>query len=182
MSATLALVSFISGAAFEAACVGWVHYSERRRPIITALFSMVAALAEVTGVGESIHDWHYAPLFILGYGFGTFAAVELKRRTSTMRRASPSTVGRAKPVRLPPPENNRWAGHGVEVHFGNSLSFYDAWPAPDVGIERACRVGRRTRRAASPTRPHASTSTRGTFGTGRRSRCSGSLLDKSDPT
>jgi site-specific DNA-methyltransferase (adenine-specific) len=44
-----------------------------------------------------------------------------------------STVSRGKAITLPsPPAVDRWAGHGAEVRFGNSLCFYDEWPAPDV--------------------------------------------------
>ena len=75
-----ALFAFASGAAYEAGCVAWVHYSERQKPLPTAGFSMLCALAEVVGIGESIHDWRIAPFFVLGYGVGTFCAVELKRR------------------------------------------------------------------------------------------------------
>jgi hypothetical protein len=78
----LCLLTFLAGAAYEAACVAWVHYSEKGRPVITALFSMMAALAEVSGVGGSVHDWRVAPFFVLGYGVGTYSAVEFKRRRS----------------------------------------------------------------------------------------------------
>ena len=75
-----AAATFLAGAAYEAACVGWVHYSEKGRPISTALFSMALALAQVVGVGESVKDWHMAPFFVLGYAAGSFCAVEFKRR------------------------------------------------------------------------------------------------------
>jgi len=74
------LIALASGAAYEAACVGWVHNSERGRAFVTALFSMVVALCEVVGVGESIHDLRAAPFFVLGYGLGTFGAVKWKSR------------------------------------------------------------------------------------------------------
>lgn len=75
-----ALIAFAGGAAYEAACVGWVHYSEKGRPTATATFSMLAALAEVGGIFESVHDLRVAPFFVLGYGVGTYAAVWFKSR------------------------------------------------------------------------------------------------------
>jgi hypothetical protein len=76
------LLVFACGALYEAACVGWVHFSERGKPLPTALFSMLAAAATVTGILDSVRDWHVAPAFILGYGAGSYAAVEWKRRNS----------------------------------------------------------------------------------------------------
>lgn len=74
------LVALVAGAAYEAACVGWVHFSERGRALPTAGFSMLAALAEVTGVLDSVRDIRVAPFFVLGYGVGTYAAVRWKSR------------------------------------------------------------------------------------------------------
>lgn len=74
------LLVFLAGAFYEALCVGWVHYSERERPTPTALFSMCVGLSQVVGIGESAHDWHEAPFFILGCGVGTYAAVRYKKR------------------------------------------------------------------------------------------------------
>jgi site-specific DNA-methyltransferase (adenine-specific) len=50
------------------------------------------------------------------------------------RKAAPtSTVGRAKPVTIAePPTSSVWRSESVEVSLGNSLDYYDAWPAPDV--------------------------------------------------
>lgn len=76
--AITALVVFACGALYEAACVGWVHHSERGRPISTACFSMLAATAEVSGVFNSVRDIRVAPFFILGYGVGTYCAVRWK--------------------------------------------------------------------------------------------------------
>ena len=74
------LVAFFGGAIYEAARVCWVHFSERGKPFITALFSMLCATAQVAGIGVSIHMLGAAPLFVLGYGVGTYAAVALKQR------------------------------------------------------------------------------------------------------
>lgn len=73
----------IAGAAHEAVCVGWVHFSERGRPKTTALFSMLAATSEVSGILSSVHDWRMAPFYIAGFGVGTYAAVRWKSRKVT---------------------------------------------------------------------------------------------------
>lgn len=74
----LAALMFVCGACYEAGCVGFIHFSERGRPLLTALCSMVAATVEITGVLGSVHDWHLAPVFILGYGTGSYIAVRIK--------------------------------------------------------------------------------------------------------
>lgn len=77
-----ALFIFACGALYEAACVGFVHYSERQQPLPTALCSMATAASVVTGILGSVNDWHYAPFFVLGHGVGAYLAVRLKRRTT----------------------------------------------------------------------------------------------------
>ena len=71
-----AAIAFFGGAVYEASAVAWVHYSEKRSPWLAGLFSMVCAGALVAGIGESVRDYSVAPWFILGYGFGTVAAVK----------------------------------------------------------------------------------------------------------
>ena len=71
---------FLSGAVIECACVFWVHFSERGRALATAFCSMCIGTAQVFGIGESVHDWHYGPYFVLGYGAGTAVAVWGKSR------------------------------------------------------------------------------------------------------
>lgn len=75
-----AVVAFVSGAAFEASCVAWVHYSEKNEAAKAAFVSMLIALANLAGVGESLHDLRVAPAFVLGYGLGTYATIKLKQR------------------------------------------------------------------------------------------------------
>lgn len=74
------LIAFFAGAVYEAACVGWVHYSERGRALVTALFSMLIGTAEVTGIVESVRQIEAAPFFVVGYGVGTYVAVTIKSR------------------------------------------------------------------------------------------------------
>lgn len=70
-----ALLTFAAGFTIEMACVYWVHFSERNRALPTALCSMAIGIAQVLGIGESVHDWRMGVPFILGYGVGTFIAV-----------------------------------------------------------------------------------------------------------
>lgn len=74
-----ALLVFVCGAAYEACCVGFVHFSERGRASLTALFSMLAAAAELTGIIDSARNLALAPVFVVGYGTGTYLAVRVKR-------------------------------------------------------------------------------------------------------
>ena len=73
-------ITFGSGFVIETACVYWVHYSERNKAFATALCSMAIGLAQVLGIGESIHNPYMAVLFISGYGVGTYTAVKRKSR------------------------------------------------------------------------------------------------------
>lgn len=75
----LCLLVFISGFLYEAGCVFWVHCTERGYIIWASLLSMLVAICQVVGIGESIHDLHTAPFFILGYGAGTAISVLIKR-------------------------------------------------------------------------------------------------------
>lgn len=78
---TMAVTVFTCGALVEVACVWWTHFSERGKAFETALFSMLCAGAQVTGIFDSIKDWRVAPFFVIGYGFGTYIAVIWKNET-----------------------------------------------------------------------------------------------------
>lgn len=78
-----ALVTFLSGAIYEAGCVAWVHFSERAKPLHCAIMSMLVATATVFGIGESIQDMRMAPFFIIGYGVGSYFAVRFKSYFNT---------------------------------------------------------------------------------------------------
>lgn len=75
------LLVFVCGALYEAACVGWVHFSERGKPFRTALFSMLAAGTTLTGILDSVKDNRAIPAFIAGYGFGSYVAVAWKSKS-----------------------------------------------------------------------------------------------------
>jgi hypothetical protein len=89
---TSLLLTFASGFANEAMAVLWVHASERGKAGWTALCSAIQALALVVGVGESVHDWHVAPAFIVGYTLGSYVAVRIKSMRALPRAATP-TIG-----------------------------------------------------------------------------------------
>jgi hypothetical protein len=74
------LLTFASGFANEATAVFWVHHAERGHAGRTGLCGAIQAVSLVFGVGESVHDWRYAPVFVLGYGLGAAVAVRLKAR------------------------------------------------------------------------------------------------------
>ena len=71
-------VAFLGGALYEAACIGWAHYAQEGRPFMTSIFSMLCAISQVAGIGESVTTWIAAPFFVLGYGIGTYGAVVFK--------------------------------------------------------------------------------------------------------
>lgn len=76
----LPLLVFVCGAFYEAMCVGFVDNTAQSRPGPTSLMSMLAGSAEVTGIFNSVRDWHVAPLYVLGLGTGAYIGVSLKRR------------------------------------------------------------------------------------------------------
>ncbi len=75
-----AAITFLSGAGYELGCVLWTHHSERGEPFKTAAWSMALAACQVLGIGEAVHDFRLAPVFVIGYGFGTFVGVTWKER------------------------------------------------------------------------------------------------------
>lgn len=78
--AATAVVVFLCGALYEAGCIGFIHFSERGRPLATALCSMLTCGAEISGILGSVHDWRTAPFYVLGYGTGAYCAVRYKSR------------------------------------------------------------------------------------------------------
>jgi len=77
-------IAFISGAAYEAGCVAWCHYSEHNDPTRAAVSSLFLAVCQVAGIGESVSDWRAAPFFVCGYAIGTFGAVTWKKRRNEL--------------------------------------------------------------------------------------------------
>ena len=76
------ILVFVVGLIYEGASVFWVHNSERENAKHTAFFSMVKSTCAVIGFTVAVRDWHYAPLFILGYGVGGYLGVIISKRKS----------------------------------------------------------------------------------------------------
>lgn len=76
----LCLITFLTGVVFEAACVGWTHFTEKGKALPAALLAALIATTNIFGFGESIKDWRVAPFFILGYAVGTFMAIKFKTK------------------------------------------------------------------------------------------------------
>lgn len=81
----LIVLTFACGAAYECGCVFWVHYSEAERPMIASCWSVFNALVTCIGLGEALHKPIFVAVYSLGFGAGTYAAVELKRRMGATR-------------------------------------------------------------------------------------------------
>lgn len=78
-----ALLVFVCGAFYEASCIGFVHYAEAGGAWRTALMSVLAGLAEVTGIFGTVKDWHVGPFFVAGLGVGAYLGVRFKGRDRT---------------------------------------------------------------------------------------------------
>ncbi len=71
---------FICAALVDALWVAWIHYSERNRPDLSALVSMVLAGFTLAGMGSAIRDLTFAPAYVAGLGVGSYVAVWWKAR------------------------------------------------------------------------------------------------------
>jgi hypothetical protein len=69
------LAALLSGAAYEACSVVWVHRAVHGTPLQTAAISGLQALAQVVGIGESVRDWKVAPFYVGGYALGAYFAM-----------------------------------------------------------------------------------------------------------
>lgn len=74
------LLTFFCGAAYELACVFWVHYSEKNRSMPAVFWSCFAALVTVIGLGEALHRPPFIAAYVLGFGAGTWLAIQIKKR------------------------------------------------------------------------------------------------------
>lgn len=85
MSATIVIfiLTFLCGAAYECGCVFWVHYSEKGKTIPASLWSCFNALVTVIGLGEALHNPLFIAAYVLGFGFGTGLAIEIKKKFLT---------------------------------------------------------------------------------------------------
>lgn len=74
------IATFCAGAFVEGVSVFWVHYSERGKASVSALFSCLGAAMFVFGVDKSLRDHWLEVLFVLGYGAGSYLAIKIKDR------------------------------------------------------------------------------------------------------
>lgn len=74
------IITFICGILYELTSVYWVLSTERLQPWKSALCSMVQGLVMLTGVGQSIKDWHIAVFYIAGYSLGSALGILIERR------------------------------------------------------------------------------------------------------
>lgn len=82
----LGLIVWGCGLLYEMSCVGFVHWTTKSSPVMTALMSMAGAAAGLSGVLGSVHDIHIAPFYVAGIGSGAFIGVLLKKRHAVVVR------------------------------------------------------------------------------------------------
>jgi hypothetical protein len=73
------LLTFTCGAAYEACCVFWVHFTKELKALQAAFWSVVVCCVTITGTEQFLHDWQNKLAYVLGFGTGTCAAILLKR-------------------------------------------------------------------------------------------------------
>jgi hypothetical protein len=73
-----AFLTFLSGFTIDFIFVYWVHYSERNKAYHTAVCAFIVGIAQVFGIGESIHNSVMGFLFAFGYSIGAYVAVKRK--------------------------------------------------------------------------------------------------------
>ena len=74
----MAFLVFFCAAFYEASCVGFVHFAESGGAWKTSAMSALAGLAEVTGIFETVRNWHLGVFFVVGLGVGAFVGVKIK--------------------------------------------------------------------------------------------------------
>jgi hypothetical protein len=89
-------LTFLCGAAYELACVFWVHHCEAGRSWPAVGWSCFAALVTVIGLGEAIHRPPFIAAYVLGFGAGTWLALRVKTRTYTRQKKYMTRKGRSR--------------------------------------------------------------------------------------
>lgn len=74
------LLTFLSGAACECGCAFWVHFAEGHQAAYAVGFSMFNAAVTVIGVEAFLKRRLFAFAYVLGFGAGTWIAVEVIAR------------------------------------------------------------------------------------------------------
>lgn len=71
------LFVFLSAFAFECAYLLWIRFSVDRKPIRSALLSMLTGALSLYAMVQAVHDMSYAPAVILGYGVGSYVVARI---------------------------------------------------------------------------------------------------------
>lgn len=68
---------FLSAFAFEVSYLLWIRFSVARQPVRSALLSMTTGALSLYAMVQAVHDMHFAPLLILGYGAGSYVVARI---------------------------------------------------------------------------------------------------------
>ena len=68
---------FLSAFSFECAYLLWIRYSVDRKPLRSALLSMVTGALSLYAMVQAVHDMKYAPALLLGYGCGSYLVARI---------------------------------------------------------------------------------------------------------
>jgi hypothetical protein len=73
------ILIFLVGTFYEAACVGFVHYTEHGPKSKAVLVTLFAGVLQITGIIHAINNIFYAACLVAGYGLGTWLAMTLRK-------------------------------------------------------------------------------------------------------
>jgi hypothetical protein len=74
------VLTYLCGAAYELGCVFWVHYSESEQTWKAVRWSCFNALVTIIGIEGALQTLPLKVAFVLGFGSGTYLAINLKRK------------------------------------------------------------------------------------------------------
>lgn len=77
------LLVFISALAWEISYLLWLRYSVDRKPLRSALLSMVTGALSLYAMVQAVHDLKYAPALLLGYGAGSYIVARIGAKNGT---------------------------------------------------------------------------------------------------
>jgi hypothetical protein len=93
ITVALGILVFALSAVREGLGVFWVHYAERSDGHRTGVVAMIQAVAEIVGVGLSIHSLPYALAYVLGHYFGVRISILYKLRVVKIQADDPPDRG-----------------------------------------------------------------------------------------
>ena len=73
------LIAFSSGVVYEAGCVFWVHFAERKDVGAAVTFSCLNAIVTISGVEAFLKSRASKIAYVVGCGTGTFLALAMMR-------------------------------------------------------------------------------------------------------